>query len=106
MVPSSRPRAADGTDSSSFSVNSWAAADRWVTPSAASSAFSARRCRTLAAIETQKPVIASSAAAAAMASSACCGAADSGSPAVAAPSAAALVTDAPGGSAAVSAAGT
>ena len=60
-----------------------------VTPSAASSAFSPRRCRTLAAMDTQKPVIASSAAAAAMASSACCGAADSGSPAVAAASASA-----------------
>src|SRR6202012_5576061 len=47
-------------------------------------AFSARRCRTSAVIETQKPEIASSAAAMAMASSACCWAAESGLATVAA----------------------
>jgi hypothetical protein len=82
------------------------AAERWLTPSAASRAFSARRCLTLAAIETQKPEMASSAAATAMASSACWGTADSGSATAAAASAALLVTVAPGGSARARDAGT
>ncbi len=60
----------------------------------------------MAAIETQKPEIASSAAATAIASSACCGAAESGSATVAAASAALPVIVAPGGSARARDAGT
>ena len=105
-MPSTRPSAADGTLSISFSRKSSAAADRLPTPRAASSAFSARRCRTSAAIETQNPVMASSAAATASASSACCGAAASGSAVTVAASAAVLITAEPGGSARDSPGGT
>ena len=98
-VPRTTPSTAAGTLSSSFSRHSCSAAERWLTPSAASSAFSARRCRTFAAIDTQNPVIASSAAATASASSACCGVADSGSPVSSAVAAAEPVTALPGGSA-------
>jgi hypothetical protein len=62
-----------------FSRHSCAAAARGTTPRAASSAFSARRCCTPAAIDTQNPVLASSSAAIATPSRACCGTSDSGS---------------------------
>ena len=81
----------------SFSRQSWPAAARGGTPSAASSAFSARRCRTPAAILTQKPVMASTAAAMATASSACCGTVDSGSLSSAAATPVVLVMAEPGG---------
>ena len=83
-------------------VHSWPAWDRWVTPSAASSALSCRRCATLAAMLTKKPAMASSAAAMATASTACCGAADSGLPSRPAASWPRLVTDDPAGSSAAS----
>ena len=81
----------------SFSRQSWPAAARGATPSAASSAFSARRCRTPAAMPTQKPVMASTAAATVTASSPCCGTVDSGSASSAAVVPLALVTADPGG---------
>ena len=96
-TPRTRPASADGTLSMSFSRQSWPAAARGATPSAASSAFSARRCRTPAAMLTQKPVMASTAAAMVIASSPCCGSVDSGSASSAAVVPLALVTADPGG---------
>ena len=80
-------------------MNSWAAADRWATPSAASRAFSARRCRTFAAMETQKPVIGQQRRGRGQGQQRLLRGRGSGSPVVAAASAAVLVTE-PGGSAA------
>ena len=97
-TPSTRPASADGTLSMSFSRQSCPAAARGATPSAASSAVSARRCRTPAAMLTQKPVIASTAAAMATASSPCCGTVDSGSASSPDAIPLLLVTAEPGGS--------
>ena len=98
-TPRTSPATADGTLSMSFSRHSCAAAARGGTPSAASSAFSARRWRTPAAMLTQNPVMASTAAATATASSPCCGTVDSGSASSPAAIPLALVTAEPGGSA-------
>ena len=105
-TPSIRPATADGRLSMSFSRHSCPAAERGGTPSAASSAFSARRWRTPAAMLTQKPVMASTAAAMATTSSACCGTVDSGSLSNPAATPAALVMSDPGGRSPASPAGT
>ena len=104
-TPSTRPATADGRLSMSFSRHSWPAAARGGTPSAASSAFSARRWRTPAAMLTQKPVMASTAAAMATTSSACCGTVDSGSLSNPVATPAADVMSDPGGRSAASPAG-